>query len=102
VLTWDFPVLAKYHMAKLGRAPFVEAGPSFRVAGNLNSYNPSHYGATVGAGAETRRGRALLSTALGYTRWVKDGFPYSLPPGVHYDYTRTNVNTVELIFGIGF
>src|SRR5260370_4098625 len=28
------------------RAPFVEAGPSFRVDGNLNGYNPSHYGAT--------------------------------------------------------
>jgi hypothetical protein len=24
VLTWDFPLLAKYHLAKLGRAPFVD------------------------------------------------------------------------------
>jgi hypothetical protein len=102
VVTWDFPVLAKYHVAKLGRAPFVEAGPSFRVAGNLNGYNPSHYGATVGVGAETRSGRALLSTALRYTRWAKDGSPYDLPPGAHDDYARTNVNAVELIFGIGF
>jgi hypothetical protein len=102
VLTWDFPVLGKYHVAKLGRTPFVEAGPSFRVSGNLNGYNPSHYGATVGAGAETRTGWVLLSTALRYTRWVKDRFPYSLPPCVHYDYARTNVNSVELIFGIGF
>jgi hypothetical protein len=30
--TWDFPVLAKYHLVKLGRAPFVEAGPSLRSA----------------------------------------------------------------------
>ena len=44
VLTWDFPVLAKYHLVKLGRAPFVEVGPSFRAAGNLNGYNPSHLG----------------------------------------------------------
>jgi hypothetical protein len=102
VLTWDFPVLAKYHVAKLGRAPFVEAGPSFRLSGNLNGYNPSHYGATVGAGMETHAGGALLSTALRYTRWAKDGFPYYLPPGVHHDYPRTNVNAVELIFGIGF
>jgi hypothetical protein len=102
VLTWDFPVLAKYHVAKLGRAPFVEAGPSFRVAGNLNGYNPSHLGATVGAGAETRTGRALLSTALRYTRWAKDGFPYSLSPGGQPDYPRTNVNAVELILGIAF
>jgi hypothetical protein len=101
VLTWDFPLLAKYHLAKLGRAPFVEAGPSFRAAGNLNGYNPSHFGVTAGGGAETRKGWALLSTALRYTRWTKDGFPYSLP-FLHYDYPRTNVNAVELIFGIGF
>ncbi len=102
VLTWDFPVLAKYHVTKLGQAPFVEAGPSFRAGGNLNGYNPSHFGATVGAGMETHAGRALLSTALRYTRWVKDGVPYSLAPSANNDYLRTNVNAVELIFGIGF
>jgi hypothetical protein len=95
VLTWDFPVLAKYHLAKLGRAPFVEAGPSFRAAGNLNGYNPSHFGVTAGGGAEIRKGRAFLSTALRYTRWAKDG------PSL-YSYSRTNVNAVELIFGVGF
>jgi hypothetical protein len=103
VLSWDFPVLAKYHLAKLGRAPFVEAGPSFRVAGNLNGYNPSHFGVTVGAGAETRKGWALLSTALRYTRWTKDGpTNSSLSTGGQADYPRTNVNAVELIFGVGF
>jgi hypothetical protein len=98
VLTWNFPVLAKYHLAKLGRAPFVEAGPSFRASGNLNGYNPSHFGVTAGGGAEMRKGGALLSTALRYTRWAKDGSPNSRPP----DYPRTNVNAVELIFGLGF
>jgi hypothetical protein len=103
VLSWDFPVLAKYHLAKLGRAPFVEAGPSFRAAGNLNGYNPSHFGMTAGAGAEIRKGWALLSTALRYTRWAKDGSPNSsLSTGGQSDYLRTNVNAVELIFGIGF
>jgi hypothetical protein len=101
VLTWDFPVQAKYHVAKFGRAPFVEAGPSFRVAGNFNGYNPSHYGVTVGAGAQTVTRGVRLSTALRYTRWAKDGYPYSLPPGVNHDYERTNVNAVELIFGVG-
>jgi hypothetical protein len=101
VLSWDFPVLAKYHLARLGRAPFVEAGPSFRAAGNLNGYNPSHFGVTAGAGAEIRKGWALLSTALRYTHWTKDGPPpyYSTPAGA---YERTNANAVELIFGIGF
>jgi hypothetical protein len=98
VLTWNFPVLAKYHLAKLGRAPFIEAGPSFRASGNLNGYNPSHLGVTAGGGAEMRKGGALLSTALRYTRWAKDGAPNSRAP----DYPRTNVNGVELIFGVSF
>jgi hypothetical protein len=66
-VSWDFPVLAKYHLAKLGRAPFVEAGPSFRVAGNLNGYDPSHFGLTVGAGAKTRKGWAPICSAALYS-----------------------------------
>ena len=102
VLSWDFPVLAKYHVAKLGRAPFVEAGPSFRATSNLNGYDPSHFGVTAGAGLETRKYGALLSTALRYTRWVKDGFAYSRPSGSQPDYPRTNVNALELLFGVGY
>jgi hypothetical protein len=99
VLSRDFPVLTKYHLANLGRAPFVAAGPSFRAAGNLDGYNPSHSGVTAGGGAEIRNCGALLSTALRYIRWAKDGSPYSrLQPA----YSRTNVNVVELIFGVGF
>jgi len=41
VVTWEFPVLAKYRFAFRGVRPFVEAGPSFRTTGNLNSANPS-------------------------------------------------------------
>jgi len=102
VLTWDFPALAKYRSAKWGRAPFVEAGPSFRSSGNLNGYTPSHFGVTAGGGVETRKGWALLSAALRYTRWAKDGFPNSSPLGGQSDYPRTNANAVELIFGAGF
>lgn len=102
VLTWDFPVLLKYHVAKLGRAPFLEAGPSFRAAGNFNGYNPSRYGVTAGAGLETRTHGALLSTSLRYTRWAKDALAYYQPSGVHRDYSRTNANSLEWICGIGF
>lgn len=103
VVTWDFPVLAKYHLSKLGRAPFVEAGPSFRVSGNLSGYNPSHFGLTVGGGAEARKRWALLSTALRYTRWIKDGAPNSsLSFSGQSDYVRTNANAVEIMLGIGF
>ena len=44
VVTWEFPVLAKYRFAFHRVSPFVEAGPSFRTTGNLNSANPSHAG----------------------------------------------------------
>lgn len=102
VVTWDFPVLAKYHVARLGRAPFLEAGPSFRAAGNPNGYNPSRFGMTFGGGVETRKGWALLSTALRYTRWTRDEPPSGFPLGGPSGYDRTNVNAVELIFGVGF
>jgi hypothetical protein len=102
VLSWDFPVLAKCHLAKLGRAAFVEAGPSFRAAGNLNGFDPSHLGVTAGAGMETRKGWALLSTALRYTRWTKDEPPSDIPPGGTSGYPRTNANAVELILGVSF
>jgi len=102
VLTWQFPVLAKYRWTRSRWTPFAEAGPSFRLAGNLNGYNPSHIGVTFGAGVETRARGFRLSPALLYTRWAKDAFPYRLPPGVHYDYSRTNANAVELIFGASF
>ena len=46
VVTWEIPVLAKYRLSTRTLVPFVEGGPSFRVAGNLNSTNPSHYGRT--------------------------------------------------------
>jgi hypothetical protein len=96
VLSWDFPMLAKYHVATPERAPFVEAGPSFRAAGSLDGYNHSHFGVTAGAGAEVRKGWALLSTVLRYSRWATDGSPNSfLSTGGQSDYVRTNVNAVE-------
>jgi hypothetical protein len=36
VVTWQFPTLAKYRFGWRALKPFIEAGPSFRVAGNLN------------------------------------------------------------------
>ena len=102
VLTWDFPVLAKYHIAKLGRTPFVEAGPSFRATGNLNGFNPSHFGVTAGVGVDKRERGALLSAALRYTRWLKDGPPNSSLQSGGQDYDRTNANALELIFGLGY
>jgi len=44
VLTWEFPILAKYKLSSRRFAPFVAAGPVFRATGNLNNVDPSHWG----------------------------------------------------------
>jgi hypothetical protein len=104
VLTWQFPVLAKYMFAKhaFGWQPFAEGGPSFRLAGNLNGYNPSHYGISAGAGFETTLSGMSLAPALRYTRWTKDPPLYRLPAGSHFDYPLTNADALELVFGVSF
>jgi hypothetical protein len=102
VLTWQFPVLAKYSLPKRAFAwqPFIEGGPSFRLAGNLNGYNPSHDGVTAGAGVETTLGGMLLAPGVRYTRWTKDAPLFRVPAGVNYP--RTNPNALELVFGVSF
>jgi hypothetical protein len=57
VVTWEFPVLAKYRFRGPKFAPFVEAGPAFRTTGNLNEANPSHAG---------------IAPTVRYTRWTSD------------------------------
>jgi hypothetical protein len=52
VITWEFPVLAKYRIPMRIIKPFFEAGPSFRAASNLNATSPSNHGASAGAGIE--------------------------------------------------
>jgi hypothetical protein len=72
VLTWEFPMLAKYRFAFRGLKPFLELGPSVRATGNLQGPSPSHIGITGGAGVETRLGKLKISPTLRYTRWAMD------------------------------
>jgi hypothetical protein len=73
VVTWQFPVLTKYRFTAGHRVmPFVEAGPSFRTAGNLNGTDPSHYGITAGVGAEVRAAKWIISPRVRHTRWARD------------------------------
>ncbi|MCC6589644.1 MAG: hypothetical protein IT168_23310 [Bryobacterales bacterium] len=73
VVTWQFPALAKYRLLPASKVrPVLEAGPSFRAAGNLNGYNPSHFGITAGGGIETSYRAMKISPVLRYTRWAKD------------------------------
>jgi hypothetical protein len=72
VTTWEFPALAKYRFRWRSWRPFLESGPSFQTAGNLNGTNPSHYGLAAGAGAEIGLGRFRVAPEVRYTRWAED------------------------------
>ena len=76
VLTWEFPVLAKYKLRSFHTLrPFVELGPSFRLDGNFNGPTPSHYGVSGGVGMEARFKKLKISPAVRYTRWEKERTP---------------------------
>jgi hypothetical protein len=92
VVTWEFPVLAKYRLTTSGLRPFVEAGGSFRSTGNLNGSNPSHYGFTAGAGVEIQAGKLTFAPVVRYTRWAADS-------GVNAYRAVSNPNQLELAVG---
>jgi hypothetical protein len=98
VLTWEFPVLLKYHWGIRGAKLFGEVGPSFRASGNLqDSIPPSNLGVTGGIGIEKRAGRVLVAPALRFTRW-SEGKGYGGSPGS----TPYNPNSIDLVLGISF
>jgi hypothetical protein len=72
VITWEFPILAKYRLPGGRVRPFIEGGPSFRTAGNLNGTNPSHFGVSGGVGVETHWLGLNFAPTLRYTRWTRD------------------------------
>ena len=86
VITWEFPILAKYRLPGGRVRPFVEGGPSFRTAGNLNGTNPSHFGVSGGVGVETHWLDLNFAPTLRYTRWMRDA-PNGLfaPPTTRQD-----------------
>lgn len=91
VITWEFPVLAKYRFDAWKVKPLVELGPSFRTAGNLNGTNPSHVGVSAGFGVAIYARRLKIEPVLRYTRWAPDGvspFP-----------AKSNPDQVELLVG---
>lgn len=69
VITWEFPVLAKYTFRTGAVRPFFAAGPSFRASGNTNSTHPSTFGATASTGVDFHLGRFTIAPTLRYTRW---------------------------------
>ena len=71
VVTWEFPILAKYRFGEGKWRPFVEGGPEVRTTGNLN-FKPSHVGVAAGMGVETRWRGCKIAPVLRYTRWGPD------------------------------
>ena len=71
VVTWEFPVLAKYRLGGRTLRPFIEGGPAFRTTGNLN-FEPSHYGVAAGGGFETDWKGLTISPTVRYTRWAEE------------------------------
>lgn len=93
VPTWEFPVLAKYRFSFPLLKPIIEAGPSFRIAGNLNGTSPSNHGFVIGVGLETGAWKVKISPQVRYIRWAADtATPVYGPP--------TNLNQVEILLGI--
>lgn len=72
VVTWEIPVLVKYRFLMPVVRPFVEAGPCFRAAGNLNGASPSDHGFTLGGGAELRLWKLKIAPQIRYLRWAVD------------------------------
>ena len=97
VVTWQIPVLAKYRLSAPGVRPFVEAGPSFRLSGNLHATSPSHCGITAGLGAEKQVRGLKIAPVLRYTRWTAGA---KLTRASFQ--TLTNANQVELLVGFSF
>ncbi len=77
VVTWEVPVLVKYRFPLPGFSlpkvePFIEAGPSFRTAYNLNGALPSGHGFAAGVGTEVHAWKLRIAPQVRYVRWVRD------------------------------
>ena len=89
VVTWEFPILAKYRFSFPLIKPFVDAGPAFRSAGNLNGASPSNHGLAAGLGVEVRLWKLKIAPQFRYVRWARDqnvGFfqPPTVPDQVEF------------------
>ncbi len=95
VVTWEFPILAKYTFPSRTVKPFIELGPSFRSSGNLNGAAPSTYGGTLGLGIEAHVRKLKIAPLVRYTHWAADGKQYGMQP-------RTIRNQAEFLVGFSF
>lgn len=114
--TWEFPILAKYTIARGSWRPFGAAGISLRPAGNGSGL--SHWGTTVGLGVERNWRQLRISPTLRYTRWSQPDHYFAIPPqrqdhleflvGFHYGPTAGSATafgrrlSVGILAGLAF
>lgn len=95
--SWEFPVLAKYHILPLPLVkPFVEGGPTFRALASGASYL-SGSGIALGGGVEVKLFRLRLEPEIRYTHWGSD-----TPLAITAGRTPSNVNQAAILLGIAF
>ena len=75
VSSWEFPILGKVRLPLVPLVkPYVDAGPSFRVAGSDLSFVSSK-GIAVGLGLELKISKLRIGPEIRYTRWGSDTKP---------------------------
>jgi hypothetical protein len=93
VITWEFPVLAKYRFSLPLVKPFIEGGPSFRGSTHLYATSPSNHGFAIGAGVEIPVWKLKIAPQIRYLRWAEDG------PALQY-LPSTKPNQIELLVSL--
>ena len=86
------PVLAKYRLSYRRFAPFIGAGPNFRLTQSLTSASP--FGVMAAAGVEFRVGSAKIAPSVRFTHWGRD-------PSSAFNATATQ-NQAVFLLGLSF
>jgi len=98
VSSWEFPILGKFRLPLLPLVkPYVDAGPSFRVAGSDLSFVSSR-GLTAGLGLELKISKLRIAPEVRYTRWGSD----TKPTVGNVISVASNSNQGEFLVGISF
>jgi hypothetical protein len=90
--TMEFPVLGKYKFGTGRVKPFIEAGPSFRLA----MENSALFGIGTGAGLEVRWRTLKIAPSVRFTHWGPQGLVWG-PQGYHSLSTEIVLNQVEFL-----
>jgi len=96
--SWEFPILAKYHLLKGPVRPFVDGGVSFSHLSNVESLivSPNHttnFGVVLGAGVDIHALVLHISPEIRYTGDTLKNFDTVL---------SSNRNQLTFLLGIGF